>query len=93
MVFLSPTPNHRRPPHPPPFPSPIAGVAPVLNTPGMEAGKLRFSGAVLADIYLGKITTWNDARIAAVIRQFGCPRFTATLAVHGRAVLAGEISR
>ncbi len=34
-----------------------------------------------------------DARIAAVIRQFGCPRFTATLAVHGRAVLAGEISR
>ena len=34
-----------------------------------------------------------DARIAAVIRQFGCPRFRATLAVHGRAVLAGEISR
>jgi hypothetical protein len=34
-----------------------------------------------------------DARILEVIRQFGCPRFTATLAVHGRAVMAGEIVR
>jgi len=34
-----------------------------------------------------------DARVLEVIRQFGCPRFTATLAVHGRAVLAGEIAR
>jgi hypothetical protein len=34
-----------------------------------------------------------DARVLGVIRQFGCPRFTATLAVHGRAVLAGEITR
>ena len=34
-----------------------------------------------------------DARILDVIRKFGCPRFTATLAVHGRAVMAGEIAR
>ena len=34
-----------------------------------------------------------DARVPEVIRQFGCPRFTATLAVHGRAVLAGEIAQ
>ena len=34
-----------------------------------------------------------DVRILDVIRQFGCPTFTATLAVHGRAVLAGEIAR
>lgn len=33
-----------------------------------------------------------DARVLDVIRQFGCPRFTATLAVHGRAVLAREIA-
>jgi len=37
--------------------------------------------------------TAYDARVLEVIRQFACPRFTATLAVHGRAVLAGEISR
>ena len=34
-----------------------------------------------------------DARVVNVIQSFGCPRFTATLAVHGRAVIAGEISR
>ncbi|MFU8865595.1 MAG: hypothetical protein ACNA7O_16905 [Rhodobacterales bacterium] len=34
-----------------------------------------------------------DARVLDVIRQFGCPRFTATLAVHGQAVLAREIAR
>lgn len=34
-----------------------------------------------------------DARVLEVIRQFGCQRFTAMLAVHGRAVLAGEIAR
>jgi hypothetical protein len=34
-----------------------------------------------------------DARVLNAVRQFGCPRFAAILAVHGRAVLAGEISR
>lgn len=34
-----------------------------------------------------------DERVLAVIRRFGCPKFTATLAVHGQAVMAGEISR
>lgn len=34
-----------------------------------------------------------EARVLDVVRQFGCPRFTATLAVHGRAVMAGEIAR
>lgn len=34
-----------------------------------------------------------DARVLDVVRQFGCPKFAAILAVHGRAVLAGEISR
>jgi hypothetical protein len=34
-----------------------------------------------------------EARILDLVRQFGCPRFAAILAVHGRAVLAGEISR
>lgn len=34
-----------------------------------------------------------EARILDVVRQFGCPRFTATIAVHGRAVMTGEIRR
>lgn len=32
-----------------------------------------------------------DARVIGVVRRFGCPRFAATLAVHGRAVITGEI--
>ena len=47
------------------FPSVIGGVVPVVNLPGIEAGKLRLTGALLADIYLGKVTMWNDAAIAA----------------------------
>ena len=34
-----------------------------------------------------------DARVLDLVRRFGCPRFTATLAVHGQAVMAGEIAR
>jgi hypothetical protein len=34
-----------------------------------------------------------EARALEIVRQFGCPRFAAILAVHGQAVLAGEISR
>ena len=37
--------------------------------------------------------TTYDARVFDLKRQFGCPKFAAILAVHGRAVLAGEISR
>jgi len=48
------------------FPSTIGGVVPVVNLPGIQAGTLRMTGPLLADIYLGKITTWNDAAIAAI---------------------------
>ncbi|TWI10551.1 phosphate ABC transporter substrate-binding protein PstS [Aerolutibacter ruishenii] len=48
------------------FPSAIGGVVPVVNVEGITAGQLRLTGALIADIYLGKITTWNDAAIAAV---------------------------
>ena len=40
----------------------LGAVAPMFNVPGVQ--NLRFSGATLANIYLGKITNWNDAQIA-----------------------------
>jgi phosphate transport system substrate-binding protein len=46
------------------FPSAVGGVVPVVNLPGVAAGQLKLTGPVLADIYLGKITNWNDAAIA-----------------------------
>jgi len=45
------------------IPTVLGAVVPVFNVPG--ASNIRFSGEVLADIFLGKISTWNDARIAA----------------------------
>jgi phosphate transport system substrate-binding protein len=46
------------------FPSVLGGVVPVYNVPGVSA-ELKFSGTTLADIYLGKVTKWNDKAIAA----------------------------
>ena len=48
------------------FPSAIGGVVPVLNVEGLQPGQLKLSGAVLADIFLGKVTAWNDPAIAAL---------------------------
>ncbi len=46
------------------FPTVIGGDVPVVNLPGVKPGELKLTGAVLADIYLGKVTKWNDAEIA-----------------------------
>ncbi len=48
------------------FPSAIGGVVPVLNVEGLQPGQLKLTGALLADIFLGRITTWNDPAIAAI---------------------------
>ena len=48
------------------FPAIIGGVVPVLNVEGLAPGQLRLSGKVLAEIFLGKITSWNDAAIAGL---------------------------
>ncbi len=48
------------------FPVVFGGIVPVVNVDGIAPGQLRFSGQLLADIYLGKVKNWNDAAIAAV---------------------------
>jgi phosphate transport system substrate-binding protein len=40
-------------------------VVPVVNLPGIAAGQVRLSGAMLADIFAGKLAKWNDPAIAA----------------------------
>ena len=47
------------------FPTVIGGVVPVINVEGIAQGQLKLTGETLSDIYLGKITKWNDSRIAA----------------------------
>ncbi|MGA8809241.1 MAG: phosphate ABC transporter substrate-binding protein PstS [Thermoanaerobaculia bacterium] len=46
------------------LPTVLGGVVPVYNVPEISA-ELKFTGPVLADIFLGKITKWNDAGIRA----------------------------
>jgi phosphate transport system substrate-binding protein len=48
------------------FPMVMGGVVPVYNLEGIKPGVLRLTGAVLADIYLGKITKWNAPAIATL---------------------------
>ena len=48
------------------FPAIIGGTVPVLNLDGFKPGELRISGPVLADIYLGTIVKWNDAKLVAL---------------------------
>ena len=43
------------------FPTVIGGVVPVVHLAGIKPGELVLDGKTLADIYLGKITKWNDA--------------------------------
>jgi len=45
------------------FPMVLGAVVPVYNLPGVDAD-LKFSGPILAEIFLGKITKWNDDLIA-----------------------------
>src|SRR5271165_940904 len=45
------------------IPTVLGAVVPIYNLPGVSA-ELKFSPDVLADIYLGKVTNWNDGRIA-----------------------------
>jgi phosphate transport system substrate-binding protein len=47
-------------------PAIMGGVVPVYNIKGIEAGKVRLSPALLADIYLGRIKKWNEAPIASL---------------------------
>jgi len=46
------------------FPTVIGGVVPVVNIAGIQTREMKLSGALLADIYLGKVTKWNDPAIA-----------------------------
>ena len=65
------------------FPTVIGGVVPVVNIKGIAPGQLKLSGQVLGDIYLGKITKWDDAAIKALNPSLNLP--DAPIAVVRRA--------
>ena len=65
------------------FPTVMGGVVPVINIKGITPGQVRFSGQLLGDIYLGKITKWNDPALTAL--NPGVPLPDAAIAVVRRA--------
>ncbi|MGA7178128.1 MAG: phosphate ABC transporter substrate-binding protein PstS [Thiobacillaceae bacterium] len=46
------------------FPTVMGGVVPVYNLPGIDAGQIKLTPKVLADIFLDKIKKWNDPALA-----------------------------
>ncbi|HSQ99888.1 MAG TPA: phosphate ABC transporter substrate-binding protein PstS [Sphingomicrobium sp.] len=48
------------------FPVIVGGIVPVVNIPGIDAGKLKLTGPLIADIYQGKVKNWNDPAIVKI---------------------------
>ena len=65
------------------FPTVIGGVVPVVNIKGIQPGQIKMTGQLLGDIYLGKITKWNDAALTAL--NPGVPLPDAAISVVRRA--------
>lgn len=63
------------------FPVVIGGDVPVVNIPGIQPGQLTLDGATLADIYLGKVSHWNDPAIKKLNPNANLPA-TAITVVH-----------
>ncbi len=62
------------------FPLVIGGVVPVVNVEGIKPGRLRFSGPILADIFLGKIKAWNDPALQTLNADIALPTAPITIA-------------
>jgi len=48
------------------FPAIIGGTVPIVNLPGFKPGELRITGPVLAEVFMGTITKWNDPKLATL---------------------------
>ena len=61
------------------WPMIMGGVVPVVNLKGVSMGQLKLSSSLLADIYLGEITKWNDPAIAKVNPDLDLPNRNITV--------------
>ncbi|MEN6586339.1 MAG: phosphate ABC transporter substrate-binding protein PstS [Sulfuricella sp.] len=55
------------------FPTVMGGDIPVYNLPELKTGEIKVTGEVLADIFLGKITKWNDPKLVALNKGANLP--------------------
>jgi len=61
------------------FPSVVGAVVPIVNVPGLAQGQLKLNGPVLADLFLGTITKWNDPKIVALNPGVTLPALRVTV--------------
>jgi phosphate transport system substrate-binding protein len=61
------------------FPIIIGGIVPVVNLPDIALGQIRFPGRILADIFMGKITRWDDPDIAGANPSLSLPDLPITV--------------
>ena len=61
------------------FPAIIGGVVPVINLEGIEAGQLKLTSDIIANIHLGKITKWNDKAIVELNAGVNLPALNITV--------------
>lgn len=65
------------------FPTMVGGAVPIVNLPGIKADELRLTGPVLGDIYLGKITQWDDKNIRAINPSVKLPSMSIAIVHRG----------
>lgn len=61
------------------FPTVMGGVVPVINLSGVNPGELKLTGEILADIYMGQITDWQDTRIVNLNPELNIPKEKITV--------------
>jgi phosphate transport system substrate-binding protein len=61
------------------FPIVIGGVVPVVNIAGVKPGQIQFTGPLLADIYLGKVRSWDDPALQAINPDLKLPHAPITV--------------
>jgi phosphate transport system substrate-binding protein len=61
------------------FPAIIGGTVPVINLDGFKPGELRITGPVMAEVFMGDITKWNDAKLQALNPGKNLPNLNITV--------------
>lgn len=61
------------------FPAVIGGTVPIVNLDGFQPGELRITGTVLAEVFMGIITRWNDPKLLALNPGKRLPDATITV--------------
>jgi len=61
------------------FPAIIGGTVPVINLDGIESGAFRITGPLLAEIFMGTISKWNDAKLVSLNPNLKLPDLAITV--------------